>query len=100
MQKPASLLRAVLLHSASKPCNPGLYIYHCAVAPVGMHIANGMYGLILVEPKEGLPKVDKEFYIVQGDFYTKVKKALKACNLSIWIKRLLNNLNTLYSTVT
>ena len=52
----------------------GLYIYHCAVAPAGMHIANGMYGLILVEPKEGLPKVDKEFYIVQGDFYTKGKK--------------------------
>ncbi|HGO8625229.1 TPA: copper-containing nitrite reductase [Neisseria meningitidis] len=57
-----------------KALQPGLYIYHCAVAPVGMHIANGMYGLILVEPKEGLPKVDKEFYIVQGDFYTKGKK--------------------------
>ncbi len=56
-----------------KALQPGLYIYHCAVAPVGMHIANGMYGLILVEPK-GLPKVDKEFYIVQGDFYTKGKK--------------------------
>ena len=51
--------------------NPGLYVYHCATAPVGMHIANGMYGLILVEPKEGLPKVDKEFYVMQGDFYTK-----------------------------
>lgn len=51
--------------------NPGLYIYHCATAPVGMHIANGMYGLILVEPKAGLPKVDKEFYVCQGDFYTK-----------------------------
>ena len=51
--------------------NPGLFIYHCATAPVGMHIANGMYGLILVEPKEGLPKVDKEFYVCQGDFYTK-----------------------------
>jgi nitrite reductase (NO-forming) len=51
--------------------NKGLFIYHCATAPVGMHIANGMYGLILVEPKEGLPKVDKEFYICQGDFYTK-----------------------------
>lgn len=57
-----------------KALQPGLYIYHCAVAPAGMHIANGMYGLILVEPKEGLPKVDKEFYIVQGDFYTKGKK--------------------------
>ncbi|WP_274571386.1 copper-containing nitrite reductase [Neisseria leonii] len=54
-----------------KVLNPGLYVYHCATAPVGMHIANGMYGLILVEPKEGLPKADKEFYVMQGDFYTK-----------------------------
>ena len=53
--------------------NPGLYIYHCATAPVGMHIANGMYGLILVEPEDGLPKVDKEFYVVQSEFYTKGK---------------------------
>lgn len=53
--------------------NPGLYVYHCATGPVGMHIANGMYGLILVEPKEGLAKVDKEYYIMQGDFYTKGK---------------------------
>ncbi len=50
--------------------NPGLYVYHCATAPVGMHIANGMYGLILVEPKEGLPKVDREFYVMQSEFYT------------------------------
>ena len=50
--------------------NPGLYVYHCAVAPVGMHIANGMYGLILVEPAEGLPEVDREFYVMQGEFYT------------------------------
>ena len=54
-----------------KALNPGLYVYHCATAPVGMHIANGMYGLILVEPKGGLPKVDKEYYVMQGDFYTK-----------------------------
>ncbi|HEY1138879.1 MAG TPA: copper-containing nitrite reductase, partial [Lysobacter sp.] len=53
-----------------KALNPGLYVYHCATPPVGMHIANGMYGLILVEPPEGLPKVDKEFYVMQGDFYT------------------------------
>ncbi|MFP5358551.1 MAG: copper-containing nitrite reductase [Gammaproteobacteria bacterium] len=53
-----------------KALNQGLYIYHCATAPVGMHVANGMYGLILVEPPEGLPKVDREFYVVQGDFYT------------------------------
>lgn len=50
--------------------NAGLFVYHCATAPVGMHIANGMYGLILVEPLENLPVVDKEFYVVQGDFYT------------------------------
>ncbi|MFT5517590.1 MAG: nitrite reductase (NO-forming) [Rhodothermales bacterium] len=50
--------------------NPGLYVYHCATAPVGMHIANGMYGLILVEPKEGLPPVDKEYYVMQSEFYT------------------------------
>ncbi len=54
-----------------KVLNPGLYVYHCATAPVGMHIANGMYGLILVEPEEGLPEVDREYYIMQGDFYTK-----------------------------
>ena len=53
-----------------KALNAGLYIYHCATAPVTMHVANGMYGLILVEPPEGLPPVDKEYYVVQGDFYT------------------------------
>lgn len=53
-----------------KTINPGLYVYHCATAPVGMHVANGMYGLILVEPAGGLPKVDKEYYVMQGDFYT------------------------------
>ncbi len=50
--------------------NPGLYIYHCATAPVGMHIANGMYGMIYVQPRTPLPKVDREYYVVQGDFYT------------------------------
>ena len=54
-----------------KALNPGLFVYHCATAPVPMHIANGMYGLILVEPPGGLPKVDREYYIMQGEFYTK-----------------------------
>lgn len=53
-----------------KALNAGLYVYHCATAPVGMHVANGMYGLILVEPPGGLAPVDKEFYVMQGDFYT------------------------------
>jgi nitrite reductase (NO-forming) len=53
-----------------KVLNPGLYVYHCATTPVGMHVANGMYGMILVEPKAGLPRVDREYYVMQGDFYT------------------------------
>jgi len=53
-----------------KALNEGIYVYHCATAPVGMHVANGMYGLILVEPPKGLPKVDREYYVMQGDFYT------------------------------
>ena len=56
-----------------KLLNPGLYVYHCATAPVGMHVANGMYGLIMVEAEEGLPKVDREYYVMQGDFYTEGK---------------------------
>ena len=53
-----------------KALNPGLYVYHCGTPPVGMHVANGMYGMILVEPPGGLPRVDREYYVMQGDFYT------------------------------
>lgn len=53
-----------------KAQNPGLYVYHCAVPPVAMHIANGMYGMILVEPEGGLPPVDREYYVMQGEIYT------------------------------
>lgn len=53
-----------------KALYPGLFVYHCATPPADQHIANGMYGMILVEPKGGLPHVDKEFYIMQGEFYT------------------------------
>jgi len=56
-----------------KALNQGIYVYHCATAPVGMHVGNGMYGLILIEPPEGLPKVDHEYYVMQGDFYTSGK---------------------------
>jgi nitrite reductase (NO-forming) len=62
---------------AWKALNPGLYIYHCATPHVPTHVANGMYGLILVEPQGGLPQVDREFYIVQGDFYTQGKHGEK-----------------------
>jgi nitrite reductase (NO-forming) len=53
-----------------KALNPGLYVYHCATPMVANHISSGMYGLILVEPPEGLPKVDREFYVMQGEIYT------------------------------
>jgi len=53
-----------------KALNPGLYIYHCAMPNVSTHNSHGQYGLILVDPKEGLSPVDKEFYIVQGELYT------------------------------
>ncbi|CAG7964469.1 unnamed protein product [Penicillium nalgiovense] len=49
---------------------PGLYLYHCAAAPVPVHIANGMYGLMYVEPATGdLPPVDREYYVMQSEFY-------------------------------
>jgi nitrite reductase (NO-forming) len=53
-----------------KALNPGLFVYHCATPMVADHISNGMYGLILVEPAGGLPPVDKEFYVMQGEIYT------------------------------
>ncbi len=67
-----------------KALNEGIYVYHCATAPVGMHVANGMYGLILVEPPQGLPQVDHEYYVMQGDFYTAGKyreKGLQAFDM-------------------
>lgn len=60
-----------------KALNPGLYVYHCASPHIPTHIANGMYGLILVEPAGGLPKVDREFYVMQGEFYTKGPRGQK-----------------------
>ncbi len=54
-----------------KALNPGLYVYHCAMPNVSTHNSHGQYGMILVEPENGLPKVDKEFYVMQGELYTK-----------------------------
>jgi nitrite reductase (NO-forming) len=53
-----------------KALNPGLYVYHCATPMVANHISSGMYGLVLVEPPGGLPPVDREFYVMQGEIYT------------------------------
>lgn len=54
---------------------PGLYVYHCGTPNVPTHVSMGMYGMILVEPDQGLPYFDgagkriKEFYVVQGELY-------------------------------
>lgn len=53
-----------------KALHPGVFVYHCATPPIPLHISNGMYGLIVVEPEGGLPAVDREFYVCQGDIYT------------------------------
>lgn len=52
---------------------PGIYMYHCATPDIPTHIANGMYGYVIVEPEEALPDVDQEFYVVQSEFYAKGK---------------------------
>ena len=56
-----------------KALHPGLYVYHCATPMIAHHISNGMYGMILVEPEGGLPKVDREYYVMQGELYTAQK---------------------------
>ena len=61
-----------------KALKPGVFVYHCATPMVAHHITNGMYGLILVEPEGGLPQVDREFYVMQGELYTVNPSAPKA----------------------
>jgi len=63
-----------------KALNPGLYVYHCATPMVAHHISNGMYGLILVEPEDGLPEVDREFYVMQGEIYTTEEMGAQGLN--------------------
>jgi len=81
-----------------KALNPGLYVYHCATAPVPMHVGNGMYGLILVEPKEGLPPVDREYYVMQGEFYTTGSSARRVCRPSTKTNPTMNDRPTSSST--
>jgi nitrite reductase (NO-forming) len=61
-------------HFTFKALNPGVYVYHCATPHIPTHVANGMYGLIVVEPEGGLEPVDKEFYVMQGEIYTSQPK--------------------------
>mgnify|MGYP002336086734 CR=1 FL=1 len=72
-----------------KAINPGLYVYHCATPMVAHHIANGMYGLILVEPEQGLTPVDREFYVMQGEIYTREPYGTRG-KLDFSVEKLLN----------
>jgi nitrite reductase (NO-forming) len=78
-----------------KALNPGLYVYHCAVPVAAQHIANGMYGLILVEPEGGLPKVDHEYYVMQGEIYTNEAFGTKG-ELTESYEKLLNEMPEYY----
>jgi len=60
---------------------PGLFVYHCGTPMIAEHIANGMYGLILVEPEGGLATVDREYYVMQGEIYTTAAKGKAAMQL-------------------
>ena len=64
-----------------KALHPGLYVYHCAHTNVANHMAHGMYGLILVEPKEPLPSVDRELYVMQGELYTAGNRGRKGLQI-------------------
>ncbi|HEY0600384.1 copper-containing nitrite reductase [Brevundimonas sp.] len=78
-----------------KALQPGLYVYHCATPMVAQHIANGMYGLILVEPEGGLPAVDHEFYVMQGELYTEEAQGTPGL-LTESVERLLDEQPTYY----
>lgn len=69
--------------------NPGLFVYHCATPMVAHHITNGMYGLILVEPENGLSKVDREYYVMQGELYTEQSYGQKG-HLDFSLEKLLS----------
>lgn len=78
-----------------KALKPGLYVYHCATPMVAQHISNGMYGLILVEPEGGLPAVDHEFYVMQGEIYTEEDQGTPGL-LTGSVERLLDEQPTYY----
>lgn len=72
-----------------KALKPGVFLYHCATPSIPHHIANGMYGLIVVEPEGGLPPVDREFYVMQGEIYTEQPYGTKG-HLDFSMEKMLN----------
>ncbi len=72
-----------------KALNPGVYVYHCATPMVAHHISNGMYGLAVIEPDGGLPTMDREFYVMQGELYTAQSHGTRG-NLEFSVDKLLD----------
>jgi nitrite reductase (NO-forming) len=68
---------------------PGLFVYHCATPMVAEHIANGMYGMILVEPEGGMAPVDHEFYVMQGEIYSDLPNGQRG-SAEFSVEKLLN----------
>ncbi|MBK5288749.1 MAG: nitrite reductase, copper-containing [Acidimicrobiia bacterium] len=66
----------------ARALTPGFLMYHCATADIPTHIANGMYGYVIVEPPEGLSRVDKEFYVVQSEFYPTTTGGVESLDLT------------------
>ena len=66
-----------------KANDPGVFMYHCGTKPVLAHIANGMYGAIVVEPKQALPKADKEYVLVASEWYLDSDGIDEPANLSM-----------------
>ncbi len=62
---------------------PGVFLYHCGTPPVALHIANGMYGAVVVDPAKGLPAADASYVLVQGEWYTQqARGTLMAGNMA------------------
>ncbi len=66
-----------------KANDPGVFMYHCGTKPVLAHIANGMYGAIIVEPKKPLPKADKEYVLVASEWYLSSDGTTEAASLDM-----------------
>ncbi len=66
-----------------KANDPGVFMYHCGTKPVLAHIANGMYGAIVVEPKKPLPKADKEYVLVASEWYLSTDGTKEAASLDM-----------------
>jgi nitrite reductase (NO-forming) len=73
---------------------PGVWLYHCGASPMVQHIARGMFGIIIVDPKEGytkdFPKPDREYVLVQSQFFPKADDYEAMLRNEGWTNSLIN----------